>query len=110
MLVGEKVVSWKHEIEFDKAKLMQGADKDTLQALELSVGRTVCTIEDPAQGDKVVGVTYRSKQDSFDHFKGMKWSLRYALLANVPRAERKVYWDVFLELKKEGMTLVVECV
>jgi hypothetical protein len=107
---GKKSVSWKHEIEFDREKLMQGAEGKLLQDLALADGRTVCTIEDLDTGAKVEGVTYRSKADPFDHVKGMKWSLKYALLAHVARADRKAFWDAFLELKKEGMQLVVECV
>ena len=106
---GKKSVSWKHEIEFDREKLEQGADKKLLQDLSLADGRTVCTIEDLDTGTKVEGVTYRSKQDPFDHVKGMKWSMKRALLT-CPRADRKVYWEKFLAMKKEGLQLVVECV
>lgn len=107
---GEKVVSWAHEIEFDREQLTQGADEKTLKALSLSVGRTICTIKDPQGSFEVQGVTYRSRLDAFDHLKGMRESLTKALMPNFCRAERKVFWDKFWEMKKEGMRLVVGCV
>lgn len=106
--VGNKkvMVSWTHEVEYDREKLSEGADKELQKALALSVGRTVCTLEGVSE-EAVVGVTYRSRMDSFDHVKGMKWSLKRALLAGVPRPERKAFWDAFLDLNMEGMKLVV---
>jgi hypothetical protein len=103
---GKKTVSWTHEVKFDRERLMKGADEKLLKALELSTGRTICTIEDAA-GAKMVGVTYCSKKDSFDFFKGMEEALKKALWPNVPRGDRKPYWDAFLGLKKEGMQFLV---
>jgi len=110
---GRKQVTWKHEIEFDRAELMARAEssgnEDLKKVLSLSVGRTVCTVTDPDGDFRAEGATYRSRKDCFDHVKGMKVSLRRAI-QGFPKAERKVFWDRFLELKKEGLKLVVECV
>lgn len=102
---GKKEVLWVHEVEFDREKLSQGADKKLLNDLSLSVGRTICTIK--GDGLELQGVTYRSKVDAFDQVKGMKESMRRALGANFSKEERKVFWDALNEMPKGGLQLAV---